>query len=123
MRKGYKPENNKRKRASVPSTYYIVYRCLSFSPAPLLMLCYLLSSTSYTTYLYLLIPLVIFWGEYFMGTFIGGKDNDKMTFEQFLEAYELEEDFQDSGMTPEEYLKSVFEEEPVYNYENTEDLF
>ena len=46
-----------------------------------------------------------------------------MTFEQFLEAYGLEEDFQDSGMTPEEYLKSVFEEEPVHNYESTEDLF
>lgn len=46
-----------------------------------------------------------------------------MTFEQFLESHGLEEDFQNSGMTPEEYLKSVFEEEPVYNYENTEDLF
>lgn len=36
---------------------------------------------------------------------------NKMTFEQFLEAYGLEEDFKDSGMTPEEYLKSTFEEE------------
>jgi hypothetical protein len=27
------------------------------------------------------------------------------------------------GMTPEEFMKSVFEEKPVYNYENTEDLF
>lgn len=34
-----------------------------------------------------------------------------MTFEQFLESYGLEEDFQDSGMTPKEYLESVFEEE------------
>ena len=46
-----------------------------------------------------------------------------MTFEQFLEAYGLEEDFQDSGMTPEEFMKSVFEEEPVHNCESTEDLF
>lgn len=44
-----------------------------------------------------------------------------MTFEQFLEAYGLERNFQDSGMTPEEYLKSVFEEEG--HYESTEDLF
>ena len=36
-----------------------------------------------------------------------------MTFEQFLEAYGFEEDFKDSGMTPEEYLKSVFEEAPA----------
>ena len=35
-----------------------------------------------------------------------------MTFEQFLEAYGLEE-----------YLKSVFEEEPVHNCESTKDLF
>ena len=52
---------------------------------------------------------------------------NKMTFEQFLEAYGLEEDFQDSGMTPEEFMKSVFEEEPVHNCESrkyiTEDLF
>ena len=46
-----------------------------------------------------------------------------MTFEQFLEAHDLEEDFKKSGMTPVEYLKSVFEEEPVYNCEVTEDLF
>ena len=40
-------------------------------------------------------------------------ERKKMTFKQFLEAYGLEEDFQDSGMTPEEYfLKSTFEEEP-----------
>ena len=39
-----------------------------------------------------------------------------MTFEQFLEAHGLEEGFQCSGMTPEEYLKSVFEEEPVKAY-------
>lgn len=46
-----------------------------------------------------------------------------MTFEQFLESYGLEEDFQDSGMTPEEYLKSVFEEEPVQVCESKDDLF
>ena len=46
-----------------------------------------------------------------------------MTFEQFLEAHGLEEYFQDSGMTPVEYLKSVFEEEPVYNCESIKDLF
>lgn len=46
-----------------------------------------------------------------------------MGFEQFLEAYGLEEDFQDSGITPEEYLKSVFEEKPVCNCESTKDLF
>ena len=52
-----------------------------------------------------------------------------MTFEQFLETYGLEEDFQDSGMTPEEFMKSVFEEENR-NYKDylekkyiTEDLF
>lgn len=33
-----------------------------------------------------------------------------MTFEQFLEVYGLEEDFQDSGMTPEEFMKFVFED-------------
>ena len=77
MQGNFKAENSKRERASVSSACLSVYRCLLSSPAPLLMLCYLLSSTYYTTYLYLLIPLVIFWGEHFEEHFRGENRNDK----------------------------------------------
>lgn len=74
MRKDYKPGNSKRKRASVSSMCLSVHGAHYLVRPPLLMLCYLLSCTYYTTYLYLLLPLVIFEGEHFRGTFIGGKD-------------------------------------------------
>lgn len=87
MQENYKAKNKvvekiMRERAPRLCTCYTSSRLPLPSLAPILLLSYVTSSTSYTTCLYLLLPLVIFWGEHFKGTFYRRKKQMKTTNER-----------------------------------------